>query len=63
MSILILESLSMICLMIMLLSTRAFAKKNYEQIDYFQYVLIWMIAAIRNLASLILAILELVYGK
>ena len=61
-AVLIIEFISLLCLIAMLIMHTYNANKHDQRVDYIYYLIIWIIAAIRNISSLLLVVAD-VCGK
>lgn len=51
-AVLIIEFISLLCLITMLIIHTYDANKHNQRVDYIHYLIIWFLAAIRNIVSL-----------
>ena len=57
-TVLIIEFISLLCLIAMLIMHTYDANKHNQRVDYIYYLIIWFLAAIRNISSLLLVVVD-----
>lgn len=62
-TVLIIEFISLLCLIAMLIMHTYDANKHNQRVDYIHYLIIWFLAAIRNLVDLIQVVMSVYGGK